>query len=208
VNDAVNSPWKKRRKRESRFAEKKEAVLATAARLFFQNGFDNTPLADLADALNVTKPTLYYYVKSKDELLLEITRMGQAAYLDALDQANRDGSTGMEKLVLFIRGYIASNCTDFGRVVVKTGRQSLSAASQKKMNTEYRKLDGLLRSVIQEGIDDGTIASVDPKLATFVLFGAMNWVAYWYEENGPMSPEQVGDHFVAILTNGLIPRPE
>lgn len=204
--DTIETPWKKRRRRETRFAEKKEAVLAAAARLFNLKGFDNTPLSDLADALNVTKPTLYYYVKSKDELLLEITRMGQAAYLDALDQANRDGSTGMEKLELFIRNYILSNCTDFGRVVVKTGRQSLSPKSQKKMDAEYRKLDTLLRQIIQEGIQDKTIADVDPKMSTFLLFGAMNWVAYWYEEEGPSSPDQVADSFTQILVQGFAPR--
>lgn len=203
MTETIDTPWKRRRKRETRFAEKKEAVLVAAARLFNQNGFDNTPLSDLAEALNVTKPTLYYYVKSKDELLLEITRMGQAAYLDALDQANRDGSTGIEKLELFIRNYILSNCTDFGRVVVKTGRQSLSPKSQKKMDAEYRKLDTLLRYIINEGIEDGTIADVDPKMATFLLFGAMNWVAYWYEEGGPMTPEEVAERFIHMLTNGF-----
>jgi len=206
VNESVHTPWKQRRKRETRFAEKRGAVLAAAARLFNQKGFDNTPLSDLADALNVTKPTLYYYVKSKDELLLEITRVGQAAYLDALDQANRDGSTGIEKLELFINGYIGSNCTDFGRVVVKTGRQALSAKNQKKMDAEYRKLDTLLRNVIKEGIEDGTIAEVDPKMATFLLFGAMNWIAYWYQEDGPLSPQEIAGQFISILSQGFAAR--
>jgi hypothetical protein len=135
--------------------------------------------------------------------LLEITRAGQAAYLDALDQANRDGSTGIEKLKLFIRGYILSNCNDFGRVVVKAGRHSLSLASQEKMDEEYRKLDTLLRDIIHEGIADGTIRKVDPKMTTFLLFGAMNWAAYWYEETGPLSPDQVANHFIDMLTGGL-----
>ena len=203
VNDGVETPWKKRRRRASRFAEKKVAVLTAAARLFNQKGFDNTPLSELADALNVTKPTLYYYVNSKDELLLEITRAGQAAYLDALDQANRDGSTGIEKLERLIKGYVASNCTDFGAVVVKTRRQSLSEESQREMDAEYRKLDTLLRRIIREGVEDGTIRDVDPKMTTFLLFGAMNWVAHWYQESGDLTPEQVADHFITVLTGGL-----
>jgi AcrR family transcriptional regulator len=206
VSESVETPWKKRRKRETRFAEKKEAVLAAAARLFNQKGFVSTPLSDLAELLNVTKPTLYYYVNSKDELLLEITRTGQAAYLEAVEQANENGSTGMEKLQIFIRNYIGSNCTDFGRVVVKTGRQSLSPKSQKEMDAEYRKLDTLLRHIIQEGMDDGSIAAVDPKMATFMLFGAMNWIAYWYEDSGPFSPDEVARQFIAMLTSGLAPR--
>jgi AcrR family transcriptional regulator len=80
VADSSAVPWKKRRRRDNRFMEKKAAVLTAAAGLFNRQGFENTPLSDLADALNVTKPTLYYYVSSKDELLLEISRTAAAGW--------------------------------------------------------------------------------------------------------------------------------
>jgi AcrR family transcriptional regulator len=206
VADSSAVPWKKRRRRDNRFMEKKAAVLTAAAGLFNRQGFENTPLSDLADALNVTKPTLYYYVSSKDELLLEISRTAQAAYLEALDHARHNGSTGRERLELFISRYVQSNCTDFGRVTVKTARQSLSPGSQREMNAEYRKLDSLLRNIFQEGQDDGTLAAVDPKMATFLLFGAMNWVAYWFEEDGELTPEDVARQFTEILFSGFAPR--
>ena len=47
---------------------KKQAILRAAARLFRERGFEQTRLTDIADALNITKPALYYYIGNKEEI--------------------------------------------------------------------------------------------------------------------------------------------
>jgi AcrR family transcriptional regulator len=47
-------------------------IYENAIRLFAERGFAGTSLQDIADALGITRPALYYYVKSKDELLAKL----------------------------------------------------------------------------------------------------------------------------------------
>src|SRR3984893_16023697 len=66
----VASPWRVGRERLRDRAVKREAVVRAAAREFNRKGYHNTSLDDIAARLEVTKPTVYYYVTSKEQLLL------------------------------------------------------------------------------------------------------------------------------------------
>src|SRR6478735_11133643 len=83
------SPWRSRRKARSDRGLKREAVIHAAARAFNERGYHNTSLDDIASALRVTKPTIYYYVENKEQLLFECFCAGlapvRAAFLDATD---------------------------------------------------------------------------------------------------------------------------
>jgi prolyl-tRNA editing enzyme YbaK/EbsC (Cys-tRNA(Pro) deacylase) len=48
-----------------------------------------------------------------------------------------------------------------------------------------------MRRVVEEGMQDGSIAPGDPRLIAFTLAGALNWIARWYDPNGPMTPEEI-----------------
>ena len=61
--------------RDEQRRQKRMAVLRTGARLFNERGFDRTSLDDIAAELNVSKRTLYYYVKNKDDILFECNRV-------------------------------------------------------------------------------------------------------------------------------------
>ena len=65
------SAWRAGRKRLRDHSVKRDAVVRAAARAFNERGFHNTSLDDIAAALEVTKPTIYYYVPNKEQLLFE-----------------------------------------------------------------------------------------------------------------------------------------
>src|SRR5712675_1808866 len=65
------SAWRAGRKRLRDHSVKRDAVIRVAARAFNERGFHNTSLDDIAAALEVTKPTIYYYVSNKEQLLFE-----------------------------------------------------------------------------------------------------------------------------------------
>ena len=78
VLSAVESPWRSRRQRQPERHAKTEAVLQAAARLFYRRGFHGTSLDDIARSLGVSKPTLYYYVASKEQILFACVERGVA----------------------------------------------------------------------------------------------------------------------------------
>ncbi len=203
-----STPWAQEiQGREEQHQLKRQVLLRTAAKIFNKFGFHQTTLNDLAKALNVTKPTLYYYVKNKDDILFECERVALARIEDALAHAHAEGKTGLEKLrILFFR-YAEVITEDFGVCLILSDDQTLIEEDRVQLRTSRLKLDKSVRYIIEEGIADGSIAPCDPKFTTFALFGAFNWMAHWYQDEGQLSPQQIAEYFLTIFQNGLVPRP-
>ena len=70
------SPWMPFESRRRARDEKREAVLRTAVALFLEQGYHRVTLNHVADRLNITKPALYNYFRSKDEILFECWALG------------------------------------------------------------------------------------------------------------------------------------
>jgi hypothetical protein len=93
---------------------------------------------------------------------------------------------------------------DAGMCVVRTGDHELSDASRKEFRKLKRKIDQLIRSLIQEGIEDGSIAPCDVKMTSMAITGALNWVAKWYRPNGGQSAEDVAVSITSLLQKMLV----
>jgi AcrR family transcriptional regulator len=203
---APGSPWPKREERAREREVKRDAVLRTAVALFNENGVRATSLADVAKALNVTKPTIYHYFSNKDEILFECVRRGVESIRDGAIDVEKRGGTGLERLQAHMRNYALVMMNDFGMCVTRTADHELSYQSRARFRALKRETDVLMRRVVEEGMQDGSIAPGDPRLVTFTLAGALNWIARWYDPNGPMTPEEIAAGCVATLIQGIAPR--
>jgi AcrR family transcriptional regulator len=184
-------------------ATKREAVLKTAAQLFLEKSYGRTSLNDVADRLNITKPALYHYFRNKEEILLECYRLGTTLIGDTLDNIASDCGTGLEKVEAFIYSYATVMTVNFGRCVMRLDDGDLSSAALAEVRNYKRKIDRRLRSFIQEGMEDGSIAPCDAKIAAFAIAGAVNWICQWYEPEGALSAEEIASQFARTLTQGL-----
>lgn len=202
------APWPPARRRRARdFDAKREAVIRTAAQLFQARGYDNTSLNEIAAALNVTKPTLYYYVESKAEILNECRLRTWEKIHAAMEAAANSGSTGRQKLEAFMASYAEAISTDYGKCLVMTIRGAGDVSDEMRgFRDELRRATHDLQAILREGMADGSIAAVDPKLASFAIYGALNWIAYWFDPDGPESAEDIGGAFVRYIVDGLAPR--
>lgn len=183
---------------------KRLAILRTAAQLFNERGFYETTLNDLAERLNVTKPSLYYYLKSKDDILVQILNNAMKEIDPAIRMAEQADVSGMEKLRMFVSHYVVVLSGDFGKCLTISGLMPLEEASRKKLLPAFRRIDTSVRNMIREGIADGSIApTVDPKIAGFALFGAIHWMPIWYKASGELNSREIADRFFAIFQAGL-----
>jgi AcrR family transcriptional regulator len=200
------SPWRSRRKTRADRDLKREAVIRTAARAFNARGYHNTSLDDIATTLEVTKPTLYYYVENKEQLLFECFCAGlepvRAAFRDAR-ASNQDARTRLHAVLLRYAQAIAS---EFGWCMVRAEDQDLSDAMRAHVKALKSEIDQDIRRLLREGIADGSIGECDPKMTAFALAGALNWIAHWYRDNQSQSAAQIAAAFVALFENGLRPR--
>jgi AcrR family transcriptional regulator len=184
-------------------ATKREAVLKTAAQLFLEKSYGRTSLNDVADRLHITKPAIYHYFDNKEDILLECYRLGAGLIEETLNEIAAHCGNGLQKVEAFIHSYATVMTVNFGRCVMRLDEGDLTSAARSEVRTYKRKIDRRLRSFIQEGIEDGSIAACDTKLAAFSIAGALNWICMWYEPDGALSPEEIASQFARTLTHGL-----
>jgi AcrR family transcriptional regulator len=183
-------------------------VIHAAARAFNERGYHNTSLDDIASALEVTKPTIYYYVENKEQLLFACFCAGLAPIRAAFDDARASGGSARDRLRLVLLRYAQAIASEFGWCMVRAEDQDLSAQMRAHVKSLKSEIDQGIRRLLREGISDGSIGECDPKMTAFALAGALNWIAHWYRDRQSQSATQIADAFVALFERGLRPRAE
>jgi AcrR family transcriptional regulator len=181
-------------------------VIRAAARAFNARGYHNTSLDELAAALNVTKPTIYYYVANKEQLLFECFRAGLEPIRAAIRAAEASPRPALERLNGVIRDYALAVASDYGWCMVRAEDQDLGSETGRHIRALKSEIDQGIRRLIRAGIADGSIEACDEKVMAFALAGALNWIAHWYREDRPMTAEQLAQAFVVTLGAGLTRR--
>ncbi len=200
VEPPLWAPFEDRRRARD---AKRHAVLRMAAQLFLEVGYHRATLTDVATRLNITKPALYNYFRSKEEILDECYRLGQELVEAAIAEIDRAGGDGLTKLRKLIRAYALVMTVDFGMCQVRLDDRELSDQARTRVRAVKRKDDLAFRNYIKEGIADGSIMPCDPKLSAFAVAGSLNWIGHWYRPDGKLPAEAIADEFAMRLTDGL-----
>jgi len=207
IASSTASPWEPADKRAQQRELKRNAVLQTAAQLFNQRGFHATSLDDIAERLNVSKPTVYYYVESKDQILLECVKIALDLMQAGIDEVRAAGGSAIDQLKACMRIYSSVVTQDFGMCVIRIGEDPLPDPLKKELRGLKAAIDGQFRRLIAEGVAEGSLAPCDPKMAAFMLAGALSWIGRWYRPDGDLTPDQIADQGIELLLNGVLHRP-
>jgi AcrR family transcriptional regulator len=200
---AVEPPWIPFEDRRRARDQKHGAVLRTALKLFLEQGYHRTTLSEIAARLNITKPALYNYFRSKEEILIECFRQGQDLYEASFAAVENGAGDGLQKLRRLIRAYGSVIASDFGVCVTRLDDRELSGEARAVVRGAKRRIDTAFRQQIAAGIADGSIKRRDPKLTTFLIAGALNGIGAWYRADGALSADAIAQEFAARLTEGL-----
>ncbi|WP_201172834.1 TetR/AcrR family transcriptional regulator [Pseudomonas sp. S31] len=201
-----NSPFQTAQQKHNDREAKRQAVLRAAVRIFNERGFHATLLEDVATSLGISKPTIYHYLGNKEQVLLHCVVHGLEQLIDAAESARQEPGRGIDRLRSYLRRYAEINMDDFGRCVIRTGDEALSEEGRTKFRALKGQIDQAMRRLIEEAIEDESIAPCDPKLLAFTLAGALNWPARWFSPEGKQSREEVAGQMVDLLTQGFAPR--
>jgi AcrR family transcriptional regulator len=157
-------------------------IYEQAIRLFAERGFAGTSLQDIADALGITRPALYYYVKSKDELLAKLAADvagGSAAQITEV--AARPGLDAVGKIREIARLNVVRVATqpERFRLLIRS-EADLPPALSRAYDTSRRAVLKAVTGVIEDGIRAGRFRPVDARVAALGVIGMCNWVAWWF----------------------------
>lgn len=182
---------------------KREAAIAQALRAFGRKGFKNTSLGTIAEALNVSKPALYYYFKDKQELLYECHKLSMEVGDKALHGAISAGGSGLDKILRFVSDYVAALTGELGASAVLDELDELKPDHRRLIEKRRRAFDRSLRSLVDEGIADGSIRPCDSKFIVFWFMGAIHGIPGWFRQDGEQTGVQIAEKFVDLLRSGV-----
>lgn len=196
-------PTKRKATTSVRHEDKLTAILRTAAQLFATNGYEATSLDMIADKLGMHKATLYHYVSNKESILYQCLVKSFGDLDDVMKQMEDRSIPVLDRMRLFVRSLALAQNNDFGKCQVLVGSRPLDLDSGGEIRKFKRRLDATVRSLITEGIADGSVKPTHPGMFSALLFGALNWVPRWHNDQGKFAIEDVANTFMDMLTQGI-----
>ena len=188
-------------KRERRRAE----ILHAALRAFGEKGYHRTTLDDIAEHLGVRKTALYHYFPDKEAILYECHRESLAELTRILREAGRlDSPTAQLEHVVREHVRVMTDTLQGSPLAFEV--TALSGEKQTRMIAGRDRYERRVRGIIAEGMRRGEFRQGDPKVAVFVILGAINWIARWYRPEGSLHAPELGEEFVDRLLAGLVRR--
>lgn len=185
--------------REKKAALKREEIMESAIAIIAEKGYHGTTMEDIASRLLMTKGSLYYYFKNKQELVYESQIKLLNESLENFKLVEKMKTDAQEKLVKMIRlhtEHLVSNKAGFELMI-----KPEEIFTEEQLEEIYRlreayavKYDELLK----EGIEDGSfhIEEDEIKIVRNLLLGALNWVMQWHSLEGDKNVED----FTKVIT--------
>ncbi len=185
---------------------KEQEIIAVAARLFKEKGYRATTLEDIAAAVGMLKGSLYYYIRSKEELLYLVVRDPIRQAYQKLEEIVTSEAPVTAKiaqaienhLTLFHQHYphIAVYLHDFHHLMQKLQKNEIETPKH------YQRLWIVL---LEQGVESGELRhDLDVKVAGYAILGMCNWVYRWYNPHGTLSAEEIAQTFTALALEGLV----
>jgi AcrR family transcriptional regulator len=182
-----------------------QEIYEQATRLFAERGFAGTSFQDIADAVGLTRPALYHYVKNKDELLAklvaEITEDAAAGIAAEADRPDLDPAQKIRSIVADTVRRQGEHAARF-RLLIRS-EADLPADIAAKHAAGRRSVLKSIATVIGEGVQSGIFREVDPRVAALGVLGITNWVAWWYQPDGHDDLAQICDELAELAVAGL-----
>lgn len=180
---------------------KLDALYREAAEAFRRNGYHATSLSDIAQALGISKPTLYYYVKNKKDLLYQCHL---AAAEQALQSICTDSDlTPIQRLYRTTAAYVRSTISENSYSVIILEEKSLTQSQLDVVIRERDRFESALLEMIDQAMRDGSILPGNPKFAVLIVLGAVNWVTKWYRPNRPWTIDEIAEGVAGFVCRGL-----
>jgi AcrR family transcriptional regulator len=184
----------------------KQRIMLETRALFFRYGFSRVTMDEAAEALGMSKKTLYRYFPSKEDLLEEIT----AAHLEECDSSmkaicKRQDISPLEKLKL-VMTYITNIFSQMSDSLMHDLRRNAPEIWKRVEEHRQKSIESDFGSLIKEGRQKGMFRKdVDERLFIMIYSGVVRDILNPEVLSGlPLKPSQVYDAICKVLFEGLL----
>ena len=177
-------------------------ILERAAELFAERGFAGTTVQDIADALGMSRPALYYYVKSKDVILEQLVENLSINDAKVLEKIRRDRSLESADKLREMAQQLASNAgaNPNQTQILAQGKHHLPQQIADLNREAERSIVQSIASLLEQGMKEGQFRKLEPRTAALAIVGMCLWVAWWADEAPPEAlATQIADQAVSSV---------
>lgn len=187
-----------------RRTDQRERLLATAARLFAENGYHGTGVAELGRAVELGRGGLYHHMGSKEDLLVEISVRHVKEMVEVGEQILAGMQTPPEKLRALSRRLMRTIAENLAEVTVFFHEvNNLTGEARAEVIGNRARFEAIWRAVIDEGVEQGHFRT-GGRLVTKGLLGMHNYSYVWIDPDGRLQPEEIADVFCDLILRGLL----
>jgi AcrR family transcriptional regulator len=184
---------------------KEQEIIAVAARLFKEKGYRATTLEDIAAAVGMLKGSLYYYIRSKEELLYLVVRDPIRQAYKALEEIVASEAPVKVKIARAIGNHMTVFHQHYPHIAVYLhDYHHLMQQLEKNTLETPRHYQQLWATLLEQGVATGEVRSdLDIKVTGYAILGMCNWIYRWYNPQGTLSAEEIAGIFTTLVLEGL-----
>jgi AcrR family transcriptional regulator len=176
------------------------------AEIFHRNGYADTSVQDVAEAVGILKGSLYYYIDSKEDLLYRVlleVHEDAEGIIGAIAAMTELGP--LERIAVYVKRHVEYNVRNFTKVAVYYHDFDLLSPDRRaEIRKHRRRYEVFLENLIREAQEAGEVSpDADPRVLSYCMFGTMNWTYTWYRPGGRMSVAELCDTIAEFTVNGL-----
>jgi AcrR family transcriptional regulator len=180
-----------------------DAILDVAVRVFRERGYDGSSLDQVARAAGITKASIYYHVRSKEELLARGVGRALDALFAVLDEPPAKKGRAAARLKYIVQRTIEITVDQLAEVALLL-RVRGNTPAERRVLERRRQFDHLIAKLMRNAQRQRDLrADIDPRLATRLLFGMLNSITEWYRPGGELDAPEVAEAVFRIAFEGM-----
>lgn len=186
---------------------RRSLIVDRAADVFFEKGYDGASIQDVADAVGILKGSLYHHIDSKQDLLLDIVRQVQEGLLSVVLSLEQDTqpTERLRGMIVGHVGFIERHRTKVG--VCSRDLRALGPDRLQVVEADQQRYEQVFFDLIVDAQGRNEFrADLDAEVATKGVLGMLSLVPAWFDAQGRLSAQQVGEHLATLVLGGLARR--
>lgn len=185
--------------------DRRDQILRSLASFVRDRKLASLTMRDIADRLGLVKGNLYYYFKSKQDILFHCHVKCIGISLAALDEVRAEQLPPVEALRRLLIKHIRNITEDAYGGVLLTDLESLTPAQRKRYVAMRDRFEQGVRQMIHDAIAEGEFAVENVDLAGFTILGAINWIPKWHRADGVLSSTEIAESMADQLIRSMRP---
>lgn len=180
-------------------------MLVAAAAAFAERGYHATTTRDISARAGMSPAAIYVHYSSKEELLFALIRLGHEQAWIAVRDAAAAGADPAASLRLFVRAFTYWHARQ--HTVARVAQDELTALTPEHFAVVAairRELEGLLRTILDDGRRAGVFTVDDVAGTALALLSLSIDVARWYPHSTGRTPLQIGNAYAVLALRMVV----